>query len=208
MLQSANALSISHRGEFLTMRLSNLSTKFLLIFQDVLLLHVARITNIGALQQSPLLGRRDLRHRILCPWQEEAQQQGLILWRFTTDLSLIFYFFSFELTKEHNISYHPLQRCWSERAPPIGPYSSHINFLTVISNPNYGSTLYWHPLSIIKSSKTGTMRPGRSPAPDARSGDCAESVNFGLIQKVDLERVFLILIRKAPNHHQTFVEAS
>ena len=66
-------------GEFLTMFPNDFLPKFLFIFQDVLLLPVARITNIGALQQSSLLCRRNLRHRILRPRQEEAQQQGLIL---------------------------------------------------------------------------------------------------------------------------------
>ena len=49
----------------------------LLYFQDVLLLSVARVADIGALQpRSSRLVRLLLRHRILRPRQAEAEQQG------------------------------------------------------------------------------------------------------------------------------------
>ena len=56
------------------------------------------------------------------------------------------------------ICYWALQRCWSEKASPLGSFSSHINLLTVISYLEYELLLSF--VANIQSSSFSPSSPG------------------------------------------------
>ena len=101
-----------------------------------------------------------------------------------------------------------LQRCWSERALPLGPLSWHMGDILTFLNLKYENRFIGPLYAVMKSPTTAPIRPGRASATNARFGESAGLGKQRRHQKVHFFITYPILTRRLSNLRHDLLGAS